>query len=266
MLELKGLGFSYGVGRKAFPVFRGVDLSIADNEFFCVIGPSGCGKTTLLNIVAGFETPTEGSVTENGVPVQGVSHERAMVFQDDAVFPWLTVYQNVEYGPKVRGVPKSRREREVPTFISLVGLSGFENLLPKELSGGMKKRVDLARALANGPRILLMDEPFGALDAMTKEMLQVELTTLWERDKKTVLFITHDVEEALFLADRVAIMAPLGAGGDFELFEVPFERPRNVRLKEDPAFQRMRRELVTRFEHFEAEVSSESAPVGGSGK
>src|SRR5690606_7948324 len=164
------------------------------------------------------------------------------------VFPWLTVQQNVEYGLKVRGVPIERRRAESRRLIDLVGLTGFESLYPKQLSGGMRKRVDIARALANQPQVLLMDEPFGALDAMTKEMLQVELTRIWENERKTVLFITHDVEEALFLGDRVAIMPPHSSGGTFEIVEVPFKRPRDVSIKEDPEFQRIRRQLILRFE------------------
>lgn len=250
MIELKRLSFAYQGRNGLLPVFEDIDLVVETNEFFCIIGPSGCGKSTLLKIVAGFEKPSSGVVTHNGVKIEGISPERAMVFQDDAVFPWLTVQQNVEYGLKVRGVPIERRRAESRRLIDLVGLTGFESLYPKQLSGGMRKRVDIARALANQPQVLLMDEPFGALDAMTKEMLQVELTRIWENERKTVLFITHDVEEALFLGDRVAIMPPHSSGGTFEIVEVPFKRPRDVSIKEDPEFQRIRRQLILRFEQF----------------
>lgn len=250
MIELRRLSFAYQGRNELIPVFKDIDLVVETNEFFCIIGPSGCGKSTLLKIVAGFEKPSSGVVTHNGVKIKGISPERAMVFQDDAVFPWLTVQQNVEYGLKVRGIPVERRRAESRRLIDLVGLTGFEALYPKQLSGGMRKRVDIARALANQPQVLLMDEPFGALDAMTKEMLQVELTRIWESERKTVLFITHDVEEALFLGDRVAIMPPHSSGGTLEIVEVPFKRPRDVSIKEDPEFQRMRRQLILRFEQF----------------
>lgn len=250
MIELKRLSFAYQGRNGLLPVFEDIDLVVETNEFFCIIGPSGCGKSTLLKIVAGFEKPSSGVVTHNGVKIKGISPKRAMVFQDDAVFPWLTVQQNVEYGLKVRGIPIERRRAESRRLIDLVGLTGFEALYPKQLSGGMRKRVDIARALANQPQVLLMDEPFGALDAMTKEMLQVELTRIWENERKTVLFITHDVEEALFLGDRVAIMPPHSSGGTLEIVEVPFKRPRDVSIKEDPEFQRIRRQLILRFEQF----------------
>lgn len=256
MLKLTRLSFAYRSRNGTIPVFEDVNLVIDTNEFFCIIGPSGCGKSTLLKIVAGFEKPTSGLVTDDGAEITGISPERVMVFQDDAVFPWLNVQQNVEYGLKVRGTPIERRRAESRRLIDLVGLTGFETAYPKQLSGGMRKRVDIARALANQPRVLLMDEPFGALDAMTKERLQVELTRIWESERKTVLFITHDVEEALFLGDRVAIMPPHSSGGTFEIFEVPFKRPRDVSIKEEPEFQRMRRQLVTRFEQFKASKAS----------
>lgn len=256
MIELRRLSFAYQGRNGLLPVFEDIDLVVETNEFFCIIGPSGCGKSTLLKIVAGFEKPSSGVVTHNGVKIKGISPKRAMVFQDDAVFPWLTVQQNVEYGLKVRGIPIERRRAESRRLIDLVGLTGFEALYPKQLSGGMRKRVDIARALANQPQVLLMDEPFGALDAMTKEMLQVELTRIWESEPKTVLFITHDVEEALFLGDRVAIMPPHSSGGTLEIVEVPFKRPRDVSIKEDPEFQRMRRQLILRFEQFRKSKAS----------
>jgi len=251
MLEIKNLSFCYRTGKKCYDVFKNVNLTIKDDEFFCILGPSGCGKSTLLKIVAGFETPADGRILDEGNEITGVSHERAMVFQEDAVFPWLNVYSNVEYGLKVRGIPQNERKEKVEYFINLVGLSGFEKSFPKELSGGMKKRVDLARVLANDPKILLMDEPFGALDAMTKEKLQEKLIQIWEGSKKTIIFVTHDIEEALFLGDRIAIMQHIRNGGEVEIFDVPFKRPRNIYLKEQPEFQRMRRELVEEFKKYE---------------
>ena len=243
-LEIKNLGFAYEINRGSYEVFRNVNINIKNNEFFCIIGPSGCGKTTLLNVIAGFESPTEGTVCEDGIEIKGVSHERAVVFQQDAVFPWLTVYQNVEYGLRVRNVSPKVRGGRVKQFIRIVRLAGFEKAYPRELSGGMRKRVDLARALANNPKILLMDEPFGSVDALTKERLQIELTEIWENTKKTVIFVTHDLEEALFLGDRIAIMQHIKTDIPLKIIDVPFKRPRK---KEDPEFQSMRRNLIDEF-------------------
>lgn len=198
MFKVSNLHFSYPVTDKKkgnYEVIRDLSFEVRDEEFVCVIGPSGCGKSTLLKMFAGFEKPTGGEILYNGKPVTGIGYERAMVFQEDAVFPWLKVRDNVEYGLKVRKVdPKTRKER-VDHFIDVVGLKGFEKSWPKELSGGMKKRVDLARVLANDPETILMDEPFGALDAMTKEMMQEELIRIWEGSKKTIVFVSLWVRE-----------------------------------------------------------------------
>lgn len=247
MIEFKNVGFGYSSKKGIAKIFENLDFTIKDNEFFCVIGPSGCGKTTLLRNVAGFEHPTEGVIMNDGRPVEGIDYRRAMVFQDDAVFPWLTVYKNVEYGLKVRGVSDDVRQEKVKHYINLVGLTGCENALPKELSGGMRKRVDLARVLANEPEVLLMDEPFGALDAMTKEVLQEKLVQIWNESKRTIFFITHDIEEALFLGDRVGLLHRLSDGGELEFFNVPFDRPRDIYLKQQPEFQAMRRRLAEKF-------------------
>lgn len=250
MLEIKNLSFSYHDGKKEFPVFNNVTFTIKDNEFFCIIGPSGCGKSTLIKVIAGFERPNEGSILEDGKEIKGISHERAMVFQEDAVFPWLTVLGNIEYGLKSRGISSEQTKEKSQYYLNLVDLNGCDKIYPRQLSGGMRKRVDLARVLANDPRILLMDEPFGSLDAITKEMLQVKLIEIWELSKKTVIFITHDVEEALFLGDRVAIMQPVKYG-TFKIFDVPFKRPRELKLKEDAEFQHMRRNLLDEFQHID---------------
>lgn len=243
MLQLIDAGFEYVDGKFRRRVFRGISLTIKDGEFFCILGPSGCGKSTLLKVVAGFERPTEGVILDNGEKVEGVSHERAMVFQEDAVFPWLTVYGNVEFGLQARGIPLETRKRIAMECVKLVGLEAFANAYPRQLSGGMRKRVDLARVLAGNPRIFLMDEPFGALDALTKEKLQVEFLRIWEGSGKTVLFVTHDIEEALFLGDRVGIMYSAETGKSMKVFDIPFKRPRELSLKEEPDFQRMRRHL-----------------------
>ena len=251
MIRFEDVSFSYKTGKSEYKVFENLSFEIHDNEFFCIIGPSGCGKTTLLKNVAGFEHPTSGKVFFEDEQVTGIDYRRAMVFQENAVFPWLTVYKNVEYGLKARNIAPGERADTVEHFISLVGLKGFEKCYPKELSGGMRKRVDLARVLANQPRVLLMDEPFGALDAMTKEILQEKLVEIWESSKTTIFFITHDIEEALFLGDRVAVMQKYVNGGGLDFYQVPFDRPRSIFLKESEDFQKMRRMLVQEFKKYD---------------
>lgn len=254
MIEAKNVSFTYDYGKKDKhnkEILRNVNFIIEDNAFFCVLGPSGCGKSTLLKMFAGFERCTSGDVLDNGQVITDVSFQRAMVFQEDAVFPWMNVYSNIEYGLKVRKVDPQLRKEKIEHYIELVGLKGFEKMYPKELSGGMKKRVDLARVLANDPNILLMDEPFGALDAMTKEKLQEQLVDIWEKSRKTIMFITHDIEEALFLGDKIAIIQPIDSGGEVNIFDVPFKRPRKVSLKEEPEFQKMRRFLIEELKKYE---------------
>lgn len=255
MLKIENLGFSYKGNKKKknYEVIRNLNLEITDNEFICIIGPSGCGKSTLLKMLAGFQKPTSGRILYNGEEIKNVGYERAMVFQEDAVFPWLKVRDNVEYGLKVRNVPQKERKENVNKFIEKVGLKGFEDAWPKELSGGMKKRVDLARVLANNPETILMDEPFGALDAMTKEMLQEELVEIWESSKKTIVFVTHDIEEALFLADQIVVLQHIKNGGEAEVIDVPFDRPRTVQIKENPEFQKVRRKIVDLLKKYENE-------------
>ena len=189
------------------------NLQIATNEIVCIVGPSGCGKSTLLNLVAGFLAPSAGEVLVDGAPVPGP--ERAVVFQQDSIFPWLTVAQNLAYGPRARGLPASEVSPIVERLLALVGLAEYRDLFPLQLSGGMKKRVDLARAYANKPAIMLMDEPFGALDVLTKEKMQIELLRLWQKEALTILFVTHDIEEALFIGDRVVVMTPRARGGGY---------------------------------------------------
>ncbi len=247
MIEFNNVSFGYPTKKGITKIFENLNFTIRDNEFFCLIGPSGCGKTTLLRNVAGFEHPTEGVILSDKKPIEGIDYKRAMVFQDDAVFPWLTVYKNVEYGLKVRGLSEEIRKEKVAYYIKLVGLEGYENALPKELSGGMRKRVDLARVLANEPDVLLMDEPFGALDAMTKETLQEKLVQIWNESKRTIFFITHDIEEALFLGDRIGLLHRLSEGGELTFYDVPFGRPRDIYLKQDTKFQTMRRDLTEKF-------------------
>ncbi len=221
--------------RKVFPNKReknagiealgGINLEIREGEFFAIVGPSGCGKSTFLEIVAGLTKPTSGSIYIDGRPVDSPDHNRSIVFQGYALFPWRTVMENIAYGLEEKGVPKPKRKTICNEYISLVGLGGFEEHYPYQLSGGMKQRVAIARALAYDPDILLMDEPFAALDAQTREILQAEVLRIWNGTKKTVIFVTHNIEEAVFLADRIAIMSAR-PGIIKHIIEVQLSRPR----------------------------------------
>ncbi len=218
---------------------RGADLHIAAGEFVCLIGASGCGKSTLLRIVAGFEEASEGQVIVAGRPVAGPGPDRGMVFQDYGLFPWLSVRGNIGFGPAARGLARKEVADIAERYIDIVGLRAFADAYPHQLSGGMKQRVAIARVLANDARVVLMDEPFGALDAMTRERLQDELLDLWQRTGLTVIFVTHSIEEAIFLADRVVVMSP-GPGRIVSDRRVLLDRPRDV---SSPAFNELRREL-----------------------
>lgn len=231
-------------GGSELPVLRGVNAEVYDQEFVSLIGPSGCGKTTLLNIIAGLVPPTGGRVLVDGRAVTGPGRERGMVFQQDALLLWRRVLGNVEYGLELRGVPRAERRRIALDYLKLVGLERFANFYPKELSGGMKKRVQIAAVFANNPVVLLMDEPFGALDYPTKVALQEELLAIWSSQAKTTVFVTHDVEEALFLSDRVLIMA---RGTIDQVVEVPFPRPRSHDLRVTAEFHDLKRELWNRL-------------------
>ena len=218
-------------------------LEIKDQEFVCLLGPSGCGKSTALNLIAGFAQPTGGSVHVDGDPVDRPCPERGVVFQDATVFPWMTVRDNVAFGPSVRGFgTKAEVAEQVDEYLERVGLESFDGHLPNELSGGMRQRVGLARVLINDPPILLMDEPFGALDAQTRITMQELLLELWERDRKTVLFVTHDIDEALILSDRVVVMSAR-PGRICETIEVNLPRPRSHELITDPAYVELRHTL-----------------------
>jgi ABC-type nitrate/sulfonate/bicarbonate transport system ATPase subunit len=197
---------SKSFGAAATPVLVGIDLEVAEGEFVCLLGPSGCGKSTLLNIVAGFLLPSAGRVLVDGRPVTGPGADRGVVFQEYVLFPWLTVAGNVEFGLVLKGEPAGERRRVVSRYLELVGLAAHAEKFPVQLSGGMKQRVAIARALANAPSIILMDEPFGALDAQTREVLQEELSRIQRVEHKTILFVTHSIREAVYLADRVAVM------------------------------------------------------------
>jgi NitT/TauT family transport system ATP-binding protein len=221
-----------------------VSLAVTAGEFVSILGPSGCGKSTLLYIVGGFVTPSTGAVTVNGCPVTGPGPDRGPVFQEFALFPWKTVLGNVMYGLEQTGVARAEAKKCARELLALVHLSAYENFYPKELSGGMKQRVALARTLAYRPSILLMDEPFGSLDAHTRTRLQNDLLDIWERDRKTVLFVTHSVDEAVFLSDRVAVMTR-SPGRIKEIIPVALPRPRDrATLLLDRRYQ----DLVVRIE------------------
>ncbi|PJJ65219.1 ABC transporter ATP-binding protein [Compostimonas suwonensis] len=244
----------FETSRKTTVALNDTDLAIADKETVCVVGPSGCGKTTLLNLIAGFMLPSSGRIEVDGESVTGPSAQRAVVFQSDAVFPWLSVRDNVAFGPKVQGRPSRVRVERVERFLDLVGLAEFASAYPKELSGGMRKRVDLARAYASDPDVLLLDEPFGALDLFTKETMWLALKKVADAEPKTIIFVTHDIEEALFLGDRVIVMTPRPARVH-SVVEVPFGRDRSLDLRADPAFQKLRMEIA----HSLREVHNDAA-------
>ena len=224
---------------------QNINLEVPAGEFLCLVGPSGCGKSTLVFIIAGLVKASGGVVRVGGKPVVEPDPDRTMVFQGDAVFPWMTVAQNIGYGLRFGGMSKTEQEETVIQLIDLVGLTGFADAFPKELSGGMKKRVDLARAYATNPTVLLMDEPFGALDAITKEKMQVDLMRLSVTDtgqRRTIIFVTHDLEEAIFLADRVAVMTPR-PGAIQVVLDVPFPRPREASIRLSTEFQALRGQI-----------------------
>ena len=226
MIAIERLSKSFETARRSSHLaLTDISLDVADGEFVSILGPSGCGKSTLLYIVGGFVQPTQGTVAVDGKPVTGPGPDRGPVFQEFALFPWKTVLGNVMYGPLERGMARSKAEEKARMLIALVHLTGYENFYPKELSGGMKQRVAIARTLAYGPSILLMDEPFGALDAHTRTGLQRELLEIWERDRKTVLFVTHSVEEAVFLSDRVVVLTR-SPGRIKETIKIDLPRPR----------------------------------------
>jgi NitT/TauT family transport system ATP-binding protein len=221
-----------------------IDLKIRNKEFATLLGPSGCGKSTLLRIVAGLTKPTHGIVRLDGKVIGGPGQDRGMVFQSYTLFPWLTVKENMQFGLEISGVPKVEQERIAQEFVEKVGLKGFERMYPKGLSGGMKQRVAIARALANNPAILLLDEPFGALDAQTRALMQELLTQVWEELHKTILFVTHDVEEAIFLSDRVFIMTARPGKIKAEI-DIPLDRPRNYEMKSTEAFLDLKKEALS---------------------
>jgi len=218
-------------------------LAVADNDFITILGPSGCGKSTLLRIVAGLDVPTTGEVRLDGRPVRGPGADRGMVFQSYTLFPWLTVEENICFGLREKGIARARQAQIAAHYVATVGLAGFERHYPKMLSGGMQQRTAIARALANEPRILLLDEPFGALDNQTRALMQELLLAIWERERKTVLFVTHDIEEAIFMANRVVVMTARPGRIKAEV-AVPFPHPRHYTVKTSPAFSDLKARLT----------------------
>ena len=234
-LDLRAVAMRYGAGPGAVSALENIDLAIGDREFVTIVGPSGCGKSTLLYLVGGFLKPSAGSVLLRGRPVTGPGPDRGIVFQRYSLFPWLTVRGNIGYGLDEQRVPRAERDRIVDEHVRLVHLEGFEDRYPRELSGGMQQRVALAQTLACRPDILLMDEPFGALDAQTRRILQDEVRRIWQRDTKTVLFVTHDVEEAVALGTRIVVMSAR-PGRIKEVFERGFEVADGEEFEANPAF------------------------------
>jgi NitT/TauT family transport system ATP-binding protein/sulfonate transport system ATP-binding protein len=242
-LTIHGVTKRFAVGDDEVEALAPVDLAIPGGEFVCMIGASGCGKSTLLRIIAGFEEPTTGEVAIDGKPVTGPGSDRGMVFQDYALFPWMTVRQNISFGPRQRHLAREEIDRTTDEFVRMVGLERFADRYPNQLSGGMKQRVAIARVLANNANILLMDEPFGALDALTREQLQNELLQIWKRTGVTTIFVTHSVEEAVLLADRVLVMSA-GPGRIDSDFRIELPRPRDV---SSPEFNALRRDVARRL-------------------
>jgi len=245
ILTIRGVSRSFASTSGGAPTvaLQATDLDVAENDFITILGPSGCGKSTLLRIVAGLDRQTSGEVLLDGQRIVGPGADRGMVFQSYTLFPWLTVLENVCFGLVERGVAPAQQRDAAQGFIAKVGLNGFEHHYPKQLSGGMQQRTAIARALANGPRMLLMDEPFGALDHQTRELMQELLLGIWEAERKTVLFVTHDIDEAVFMASRVVVMS--ARPGRIKLDRsVALPHPRHYSIKTSAAFTELKAELT----------------------
>lgn len=243
-LEVEHVSKVYSSSNGKVEALQNFSCSAEKGTFLAVVGSSGCGKTTLLRIIAGLTNPTSGKIFINGNEIKGPGSDRGMVFQSYTSFPWLTVRKNIEFGLSLRNAPEEKRSKIARRYINLVRLTGFEEAYPSTLSGGMKQRVAIARTLANDPAILLMDEPFGALDYQTRWAMQELLLDIWEKMRKTVLFVTHDIEEALFLADRIIVMTARPGRLKKEI-EMPFDRPRKFELKSTPDFVNLKGEIMS---------------------
>ena len=245
--QLKGIGVSFGAGSGRTEVLRDINLEMDLGDFVCVLGSSGCGKTTLLRVLAGYQPPTTGSITVSGKGHSKPDADVGVVFQQPNLFPWLSIAKNVEFGPKMQGVAKLDRQKKIAYYLDMVGLVHAAKLLPHQISGGMKQRAAIARTLAAEPKIVLMDEPFGALDALTRESMQSHLQDIWERTQKTIFFITHDVEEALLLSTRIVVMHSR-PGRIVKIVDNPFahglKEQSAASLRVQPEFIQMREQLV----------------------
>lgn len=242
-IEIDHISITLGEGADAFEAVKDLNFTIRPGELICVLGPSGCGKSTLLGALAGHLSITKGNLAVDDQPVTGPTPDRGIVFQQHTLFPWKRVRENVAFGPKMRGVSKAERNRAADAILDLVGLTGFEKFYPSQLSGGMQQRVEIARVLISQPRVLLMDEPFGALDAMTRLMMQEVLLDIWTKIPTTTVFVTHDIDEALFLADRVVVMSSR-PGRVVEDLRLPFARPRTSDLVTESEFVRLKRHFL----------------------
>ena len=247
-IEIDRLHIQLGQGVERFEALQDVSFTVEPGEFVCILGPSGCGKSTLLGALAGHLSASHGRIAVDGKPVSAPHSDRGLVFQQHTLFPWKRVLDNVAFGLKMKGVPRDQRREEARKLLDLVGLAGFENRYPSQLSGGMQQRVEIARVLINHPRVLLMDEPFGALDAQTRLMMQEFLLEIWARIRTTVVFITHDIDEALFLAERILVMGPR-PGRIIEELKLDFARPRRADLVTSPRFMRLKRHCLNLLRH-----------------
>ena len=243
MIELDDVWKEFAKGERRVLALEGISLNVAEREFVAILGPSGCGKSTLLNMVAGFDRPTRGLVRVDGKEIAEPSPQRGVVFQEPALFPWFSVMENVLFGPKTQRQPAADYRRRAAQILEQVGLRGFEASYPAELSGGMRQRVGIARVLIMQPQVLLMDEPFGSLDAQTRMLMQELLLRVWEQHHETVLFITHDIEEALLLADRVCVMTAR-PGRIKKSIDVRIPRPRAIEVTTSSEFNTLRREVL----------------------
>ncbi|MCA0249646.1 MAG: ABC transporter ATP-binding protein [Proteobacteria bacterium] len=245
-LSIRGVGKTFASNRRGVPptqALQPVSLEVGDNDFITVLGPSGCGKSTLLRLVAGLETPSTGEILLDGVPISGPGADRGVVFQSYTLFPWLTVQENICFGLREKNMPAAEQRDISERFIAQVGLRGFEKHYPKQLSGGMQQRVAIARALANDPKILLLDEPFGALDNQTRVLMQELLLGIWEQAQKTVMFVTHDIDEAIFMASRVVVMSARPGRIKAEV-EADFPHPRHYTIKTSSEFMALKARLT----------------------
>ena len=259
MIEIEGVAKEFAKGQRRVLALQDIGLTVAAREFAAILGPSGCGKSTLLNMVAGFERPSRGSVRVAGEEVTAPSPQRAVVFQEPALFPWLTAMENVLFGPKTQRQPSAEYRARAAQIIEQVGLQGFEASYPAELSGGMRQRVGIARVLIMQPQVLLMDEPFGSLDAQTRSLMQELLLQVWERYHQTVLFVTHDIEEALLLADRVCVMTAR-PGRIKKSIQVTIPRPRAIEVTTSPEFNALRREVLALIREESQRAAAEAQP------